>query len=139
MSRTVRALPTGYHHNGKRYHPRVNSYLKPTGRTLWYIPADVGVNDPDFLSCPRENFYKKYKGSPWWHVIEGFWEKTTEESIRKQLDSDILTYCKKNKTCRRQRKNPIRKYKQALRQQERAQGKRVLQKDLEEYYQQPDL
>ena len=139
MSRTIRALPTGYHRSGKWYHTRVNSYLKPTGRTLWYIPADCSVNDPDFYSCPKENFYKKYKGSPWLTTIEGFWSKTTEETVKKQFDRDTLYYCKKNKTCRRQRKNPIRKYKQALRQQERAQGKRSLQKEIAEYYQQPDI
>jgi hypothetical protein len=141
MSRTIRHLPTAYNYSLKQYKGHVETSLRvlPRRNFIW-IDIGTGVDPKDlkyYLFCTSvENFEKKYAGSKYLYVKEGFWWKNSEEEVAARLKDEIIYWSRKNKTCRRQRKNGVRYSKKARHGEERAESKRIIIKEVNDYYMQ---
>ena len=130
MSRTIRRLPTTG--GSIKYYASVNILsVKRHGGTLREYQPGITymgnfsnggfgtwtMNESDRSKCvPAE--YGGFK------VIETFWYQETEADIAKSNAKEILYWCKKNKTCRRQRMNGVRKDKRIAAGKLRAELKR---------------
>lgn len=147
MSRTVRHLPTNGKSREKWYIPNIvpTRRVDPKCHRLWYISEGSIIRGKDIqnytgyeeniikeFEIPPKDYSKSYQNR--YKVIKGFWHITTEQDVARQLQTDILYYCKKNKTCRRQRKNAVRLEKKCRRSKERAKHKINTMKFLEEFY-----
>jgi hypothetical protein len=115
MSRTVRALPCNNGWGSLKSIDRAPfPTLRRSGRTIWPIYHHERIQESS--GCCR-----------WVSHIIGL-ETETEEAVAKQLMENILYFCKKNKTCRRQRKNAARLAKRIDRHHRRQKLKRELLK-----------
>lgn len=116
MARTIRRLPIGYRPTVKWYRARVDPTLRRTGRTIFPI-------------YEQRNDAPEGRRKPYWVVVGILgYRIETEAEVKAMLDHYILLYCRKNGTCHRQRQNAVRKDKQMIRQQERAQGRAELRR-----------
>lgn len=145
MSRTIRRLPVKDRRRRRGYTKWYKTWINPTLRVTngghwWHPPVrffpkhgwDVKGQMARYLEYFKPVFIaEKHKG---YECIKSFFIEDTEEDIKRRLDKDILYWCKKNKTCRRQRKNAVRKDKQMYAQQARSKSKRITYNDLQEFW-----
>lgn len=121
MSRTLRAFPQRNRSRSslKWYGGAPPSFIKRTGRSLfpiYKIDPNAPVQEVDSYSwSPESQYARGYR-------LVGFKEYTEAEHLER-LAKDQLYWCKKNKTCRRQRKNGVRLTKRIAARQQRAQLK----------------
>lgn len=131
MSRTVRRLPLKGSHG--KWHGIVSYPTLSRPRTASWM-------DPGVLLSPRLGWRRgsllrymdhlepdpQFGG---WRVVTGFLYIETEADLIARIAREHMYWCRKNKTCRRQRKNGVRKTKRIIARELRAKLKQDLYRD----------
>lgn len=137
MSRTIRRMPFCSHKSLKWY-KGVPPDTKPNYSDIRIIHHHPSIWWGGLLeTIKRENLDESYyqiityeNGRIQIDLKKSFSSKTTYEEIDKRFEYQIMQYSRKNKTCRRQRKNAVRLTKQLANQEARSRLKMALKDEL---------